>query len=204
MNKYCERCGRAFQASDPTRHRFCSSDCRFADRYPPAGTRFGKVVVVEAVGRNHRRTKLFRLRCDCGNELVRPISHYKLALVVSCGCVKREKASIRLRKRTTHGMTGTREFKAFHRAKQRCGNPRDRRWDDYGGRGIEFRFESLEQFLACLGPHPGEGYSLDRIDNNGHYEPGNVRWATDYEQRTNKRPRNRNRDAAGRFKARDP
>jgi hypothetical protein len=71
-------------------------------------------------------------------------------------------------------------------ARQRATNPRNERWPDYGGRGIEFRFTSFEHFFSELGPRP-LGKTLDRINVNGHYEPGNVRWATPSEQQFNRR-----------------
>lgn len=70
---------------------------------------------------------------------------------------------------------------AFNAAKARCTNPQHRNWNNYGGRGIKFLFDSFEQFIAHIGTRPA-GRSLDRIDNSGHYEPGNVRWATLEEQ----------------------
>jgi hypothetical protein len=91
-----------------------------------------------------------------------------------------------------HGMTGTPEHDAYISARYRCMNPCSDAWEDYGGRGIKFLFASFEQFFAELGPRPagvdarGKAlYSLDRIDNDGNYEPGNVRWATREEQRAN-------------------
>jgi hypothetical protein len=85
-----------------------------------------------------------------------------------------------------HGLSGTPEYKAFACAKIRCTHPNAKRYKDYGGRGIEFRFSSFEEFLTMLGPRP-EGMTLDRINNDGHYEPGNVRWATWSEQNKNRR-----------------
>lgn len=71
--------------------------------------------------------------------------------------------------------------------KQRCENPKALHYKDYGGRGIKLRFDSLEALLTEVGPRPGENYTLDRKQANGHYEPGNVRWATRAEQNRNKR-----------------
>lgn len=76
-------------------------------------------------------------------------------------------------------------------AKQRCTNPNSNAFADYGGRGIEFRFPTVRAFaewvLYNLGPKPSLLHSLDRVDNNRHYEPGNLRWATRQEQARNKR-----------------
>ena len=78
------------------------------------------------------------------------------------------------------------EYKAFEDAKFRCRNKKYRRYADYGGRGIEFRFATFADFLAELGPRP-DGLTLERIDNNGHYEKNNVKWATKTEQMRNRR-----------------
>lgn len=81
---------------------------------------------------------------------------------------------------------GIKERKVYMDAKSRCCNPKLRCYPNYGGRGIEFRFKSYKEFIAHIGPRP-KGYVLDRIDNNGHYEIGNVRWVTWSESNTNKR-----------------
>ena len=78
------------------------------------------------------------------------------------------------------------EYQSFCNAKNRCTNPNCPRWEDYGGRGIKFLFTSFEQFFAHIGPRP-EGTTLDRIENDGHYEVGNVRWATPAVQVANQR-----------------
>ena len=90
----------------------------------------------------------------------------------------------------THGhMTGgaTPEYQAYNNAKQRCENPKNGHYLDYGGRGIEFRFGRFEDFLAEVGLKPTPKHSLDRKNNNGHYEVGNLRWATKLEQVRNTR-----------------
>ena len=79
------------------------------------------------------------------------------------------------------------EYNCYQVAKSRCINKNHKQWDGYGGRGIEFKFTSFEEFITHLGARP-EGLSLDRIDNDGDYEPGNVRWATFETQCLNRRP----------------
>jgi hypothetical protein len=72
-------------------------------------------------------------------------------------------------------------------ARQRCTNPNHVSYKNYGGRGIEFRFESFKEFIEEIGLRPSPELTLDRIDNDGHYEAGNVRWATRLEQNSNRR-----------------
>jgi len=79
-----------------------------------------------------------------------------------------------------------REYQAFHDAKQRCYNKNHPRYADWGGRGIQVKFQTFLDFIFCLGKKP-EGSSLDRIDNNGHYAAGNVKWSTRKEQQSNRR-----------------
>ena len=94
---------------------------------------------------------------------------------------------------TTHGRSRSPEYRSFRNAQRRCSDPTHLSWKYYGGRGIEFRFTSFEQFFAELGQRPA-GMTLDRIDSAGHYEPGNVRWASPSQQNDNRRSINR-RDA---------
>jgi hypothetical protein len=84
------------------------------------------------------------------------------------------------------GYRQTPEYWAFRSAKQRCTDPALRQYKDYGGRGIQFRFADFNEFFAELGPR-SEGMELDRINNDGHYERGNVRWTTRSQQMRNKR-----------------
>jgi hypothetical protein len=80
------------------------------------------------------------------------------------------------------GQPRTAERRAYLSAKRRCTSEKYVSYHRYGGRGIEFRFESYQQFLDAVGPRPSRTHSLDRINNDGHYEPGNVRWTTMSEQ----------------------
>jgi hypothetical protein len=89
-----------------------------------------------------------------------------------------------------HGYTGTPEYRAWSGLKQRCLNPDNKNWEAWGGRGITVFpgwVHDFPAFLAHVGPRPGAGYSLDRIDVDGNYEPGNVRWANVGMQNNNRR-----------------
>lgn len=87
----------------------------------------------------------------------------------------------------THGMARTPEYRAYIDAKRRCENPNSQTYEYYGGRGVEFRFADFVEFFEAIGERPSSDYSIDRIDNEGHYEAGNVRWATKKEQIHNRR-----------------
>lgn len=131
-------------------------------------------------------TAFWICKCDCGKEVKCASSALRFGRFKSCGCLSRERTAERMRK---HGMYKTQEFRAWRSAKSRCFNKNSPRWGDYGGRGISMCQEWVKDFAAFfnhIGVKP-PNTSLDRIDVNGHYEPGNVRWATRQMQDSNRR-----------------
>ncbi|UOF79264.1 homing endonuclease [Caudoviricetes sp.] len=90
--------------------------------------------------------------------------------------------------RTTHGWTNTREYRVWHDMRQRCNNPKNSRYEKYGARGISVcdRWQDFSNFISDMGSRPGPEYSIDRINNDGNYEPSNCRWATRSVQQRNK------------------
>jgi hypothetical protein len=87
-----------------------------------------------------------------------------------------------------HGMSRTSEYDAYHGAKYRCNNPNSRLYSYYGGRGIKFLFESFSEFFSHIGKKPSKKHSLERVNTDGDYALGNVKWATHKEQVLNRRP----------------
>ncbi len=89
-------------------------------------------------------------------------------------------------RRIKHGGSGTVEYHAYSSAMGRCTNRRNKRWLNYGGRGIKFKFKSFKQWFYELGLRPTPKHSVDRKNTHGHYAPGNVRWATKKQQANNR------------------
>jgi hypothetical protein len=148
------------------------------------GQRFERLLVISAAGKNKSKKLLWLCRCDCGVERIVAGNNLRSGDTRSCGCLNRQLAAERL---TTHGGRKTLEYSSWTKAKQRCTNPNAINFHHYGERGIKFLLDNFEEFLAHIGPKPGKEYSLDRIDNSGNYEYGNVRWATQKNQCRNKR-----------------
>jgi hypothetical protein len=160
-----------------------------------AGHRYGRLVVIrqaESVIRpgGYKHAK-WLCKCDCGNERLVSACHLSTGHTRSCGCLARDTTSSYF---TKHGMVKTPMYNAWRSIKERCFCTTTEAYDRYGGRGITMHpawVDDFAAFYAYVGDCPSPGMSLDRINNDGNYEPGNVRWATAKEQANNRRPRKR-------------
>ena len=148
--------------------------------------------MVMRLDRTGNRRSYWRVRCDCGNELVVLSSNLRGGNTRSCGCLEAEKKAARS---LVHGHARvgrkTPEYRTWCEMLGRCNNPNHWGYPDYGGRGIKVCLrwsESFSNFLADMGPKPSPKHSIDRYPNReGNYEPNNCRWATAKEQVRNRR-----------------
>lgn len=134
--------------------------------------------------------RLWRCKCECGKTVLVRTAHLRSGHTTSCGCTKPKKISDA---KKTHGQnTGNSpEYRAWANMQQRCKNPKNPRYGDWGGRGIKVcaRWNSFESFLADMGPKPSKALTIERRENDGPYSPDNCYWATQTQQNRNKRKR---------------
>lgn len=152
------------------------------------GMTFGKWKVLSIDGRNSAGNVMWMCECSCGTKKAVNGSMLNKGRSKSCGC---DKSAV-----TTHGMSGTRFYKIWNTMLQRCNNPSQESYKNYGGRGIavcdrwrkfeNFREDLYESYLAHSEEFGKGNTTIDRIDVQGNYEPNNVRWATHREQSFNK------------------
>lgn len=142
------------------------------------GDKYGKLTVLEVLP----KAKSVCL-CDCGNKCVARNDKLKCGSKKSCGCLQGKGA------KPKHGKTGSKEYVVWQNIKARCRKPYCKSYSDYGARGIDICddwYNSFECFYNYVGPAPSKNHSIGRIDNDGDYCPGNVRWESLSEQKRNK------------------
>lgn len=153
------------------------------------GRRFGSLVVISRAHNSDSHHARWFCQCDCGNTAVVYSSNLIRGHTRSCGCQKEERI-------LKHGMCGSPEYQAYQGMIDRCFNPNNSEYRNYGGRGItvcdKWR-EGFEAFYSDMGDRPSSQHSLDRIDVNGNYEADNCRWANIFVQAQNRTIRRDNK-----------
>lgn len=151
------------------------------------GQRFGRLTVIKRDESKPKANGVYWLcKCDCGNVTSVRSKDLRCGFTTSCGQ--------HFKGHVTHGLSKTKTHKVWMDMRARCFNPKKERYPRYGGRGITVcdewassdGFMTFYEHVSKLEHFGKDGYTLDRIDVNGNYEPGNVRWATDAEQRRNR------------------
>jgi hypothetical protein len=153
------------------------------------GKKFNRLLVLEENGRDIEGRVTWLCRCDCGKEITAVGYRLNAGSPISCGC---QKSEVTIKRNTKHGLANRNKrhpmYVLYMGMKQRCYYPKNKRYKNYGGRGIKVCdrwLNNFELFLEDMGERPSKKHSLDRIDNNGDYEPSNCRWATSLEQQGN-------------------
>lgn len=152
-----------------------------------APLKLGRLTRFALEGINSHREAQWIYYCLCGNFT--KITNSNLKCTSSCGCLRRERGVIFGAKSKKHGDWNTIEYHTWEGMLQRCYNPNATNYQYWGGRGITVckSWHQYQNFLNDMGRRPGKGYSLDRCNNNGNYEPNNCRWVTWHEQAVNHR-----------------
>ena len=158
------------------------------------GKKFGRLTVIgvsRKVESGNRERYYWRCKCDCGNEKEVRTDCLTSGLVKSCGCLKKDQDKINLTKYHKHKLSHTKLWDTYYGMKSRCYDKTDKRYSDYGGRGIEICPEWLENFENFVSWSLENGFDdnlqIDRIDNDSGYSPQNCRWVSIKENCRNRR-----------------
>jgi len=166
------------------------------------GQHFGRLTAVRLSHQNAHGSAYWLCTCCCGKSKTIQVNSLITGNTRSCGCLRSEQLKSRRlpgsywsrskvrggpRRQRRHPLRST-----WNNMIRRCRNPKDKSYLYYGGRGIRVcqRWQKFRNFLEDMGPKPSPFHMLDRVNNDGNYEPGNVRWATPAESNRNRRPRN--------------
>jgi hypothetical protein len=157
------------------------------------GRVFGDLTVISK-GPRKPTTTMWLCRCVCGEERMCQRDNLTARRTTSCGCGRLRKFIDRITKHGGCGDSrrgGTPTYRSWRAMRERCRYPQSKSYVNYGGRGISVcaRWDDFGNFLADMGERPSDAHSIDRINNDGNYEPGNCKWATRQEQHSNKRQR---------------
>lgn len=149
-----------------------------------SGETFHRLTAIHRVPNRGYHT-MWRALCECGNIVDLRAQHLRNGNTKSCGCWD---AEVLMARNTKHGMCDSGAYRSWAAMHQRCSNPANKEWPNYGGRGIKVckRWKDFAKFLADMGERPN-GLTLDRKNNSLGYSPRNCRWATAQEQANNKR-----------------
>lgn len=166
-----------------------SCGCSTAESLPKAhdlsGRVFGRLTAIARIPPYGNNKTLWECVCACGRKTRSAASNLKSGMSKSCGCISIEKKRARSRE---HPPKPKSEYAAWRGMRRRCLSSSSASYHRYGGRGITIcdRWrDSFDNFIADMGMKPSPGHSLDRVNNDGNYEPGNCRWATMTEQLRN-------------------